>query len=320
MPARRALITGLTGQDGGYLAEQLIASGREVFGLVRPGQRRRDNLAAAPGRLTLIKADICSLMSLEKVMAQVRPREVFHLAAQSNVAASLEDPRQTTEVTAMGALNLFEAAARMAPQARILFASSSEIFGAATASPQDEATPLAPRNPYGWAKALAHEAASLYRARGLFICRAILYNHESPRRPEGFVTRKLTLAAARVKLGLAKSVRLGRVDAVRDWGYAPDYTRAMRMMLEADAPGDYVLATGTGRTVAQFAEAAFAAVGLDWQDHVIHEPGLTRDEPGAPLIGNPARAREQLGWRPGTSFERMVEIMVAADLERAGQK
>ena len=314
----RALITGVGGQDGSYLAELLLGAGYEVTGLVRPGAPRYENLAAVEGRIELHEADLLNQTSLAQALRVARPTEVYNLAAPSFVPDSWEQPVQTAEFAAVGATSLLEAIRLVDPTIRFYQASSSEIFGDPDQVPQTEATALAPVTPYGVAKAYAHLSARSYRHRyGIFACSGILYNHESPRRPLKFLPRKVAHGAAAISLGLEQELLLGDLEATRDWGYAGDYVRAMHLMLKQDQPGDYVVASGESHSVGELVQCAFARVGLDWQQHVRVDPGLQR---GAAqlhrLVGSPSKARSQLGWEPEFDFTKLVHLLVDADLER----
>jgi GDPmannose 4,6-dehydratase len=315
---RRALITGIGGQDGSFLAELLLDAGYAVSGLVRPGALPYENLAAIEDRIELHEADLLNQTSLAQALRAARPAEVYNLAAPSFVPASWEQPVQTAEFAAVGATSLLEAIRLVDPTIRFYQASSSEIFGEPAEVPQTEETPLAPVTPYGVAKAYAHFSARSYRHRyGLYACSGILYNHESARRPLKFLPRKVAHGAAAISLGLDQELVLGDLDATRDWGYAGDYVRAMWLMLQQDEPDDYVVASGESHSVRELVECAFAHVGLDWQQHVRVDRALQR---GAAelrrLIGNPAKARAQLGWEAEVDFTRLVHLLVDADLER----
>ncbi len=315
---RRALITGIGGQDGSYLAELLLNADYEVVGLVRPGAARYENLAGIEGRIELYEADLLNQTSLAQALRAARPAEVYNLAAPSFVPASWERPVQTAEFAAVGATSLLEAIRIVDPHIRFYQASSSEIFGDPTDVPQTEDTPLAPVTPYGVAKAYAHFSARSYRHRyGLFACSGILYNHESPRRPLEFLPRKVAHGAAAVSLGLQDELVLGDLDARRDWGYAGDYVRAMWLMLQQDEPGDYIVASGEGHAVQELVECAFGHVGLDWRDHVRPDPAFQRGRAELHrLVGDPTRARERLGWEAELDFTQLVHLLVDADLER----
>ena len=315
---KRALITGIGGQDGSYLAELLLEQGYHVVGLVRPGAEPYDNLAQIAHEIELQEADLLHQTSLTQALRVADPGEVYNLAAPSFVPASWDRPVQTAEFAAVGATSLLEAIRTVNPKIRFYQASSSEIFGEPHESPQTEQTPLAPLTPYGVAKAYAHFSARSYRQRyGLFACSGILYNHESPRRPLEFLPRKVAHGAAAVSLGLQDELVLGDLDARRDWGYAKDYVRAMWLMLQQEAPDDYVVASGQDHSVRELVQCAFLHVGLDWEHYVRVDPALVR---GAAelhrLVGNPAKARTQLGWRPEVDFTQLVHLLVDADLER----
>src|SRR6266576_1810831 len=315
---RRALITGIGGQDGSYLAELLLEAGYEVTGLVRPGAPSYENLADVEHLVELHEADLLNQTSLTQALRAAKPREVYNLAAPSFVPASWDAPVYTAEFAAVGATSLLEAIRLVDPTIRIYQASSSEIFGEPAETPQTEDTPLAPVTPYGVAKAYAHFSALSYRHRyGLYACSGILYNHESPRRPLQFLPRKVAHGAASISLGLEHELVLGDLDARRDWGYARDYVHAMWLMLQEAEPGDYVVASGESHSVREFVQCAFTHVGLDWEEHVRVDPMLQR---GAAelhrLVGDATRARDRLGWRPELGFEQLARVLVDADLER----
>jgi GDPmannose 4,6-dehydratase len=315
---KRALITGIGGQDGSYLAELLLERGYEVAGMVRPGAVEYPNLEAVRERIELLEADLVDQRSLATALEAARPGEVYNLAAPSFVPASWERPVETAEFAAVGATSLLEAIRTVDPAIRVYQASSSEIFGEPRQSPQTEETPLDPVTPYGVAKAYAHFIVSSYRRQyGLFACSGILYNHESPRRPLEFLPRKVAHGAAAISLGLQEELVLGDLDARRDWGYAGDYVRAMWLMLQEDEPGDYIVASGTSHSVRELVQCAFAHVGLDWEEHVRVDPALQR---GAAelhrLVGDASRAHGRLGWRREFDFEQLVHLLVDADLER----
>jgi GDPmannose 4,6-dehydratase len=323
-----ALITGVTGQDGSYLAELLLAKGYLVHGVVRRSSTFNtarieaiyQDPHEAPRRLFLHHGDLTDELGLVGLLTRIRPDEVYHLAAQSHVRVSFDHPVLTGDVTGVGTIRLLEALRLSGVDARYYQASSSEMFGAAP-PPQHEQTPFRPRSPYGAAKLYAYWATVNYReSYGMFAVNGILFNHESPRRGETFVTRKISRAVARVALGLTDSVYLGNLHAVRDWGYAPEYVEAMWRMLQAEQPGDYVVATGVPCTVAEFAAAAFAHVGLDWRHYVRHDPAYQRPSEVDALIGDPTRARDLLGWKAEVLPPELVRIMVDADLAvlRAG--
>jgi GDPmannose 4,6-dehydratase len=315
---KRALITGIGGQDGSLLAELLLEQGYEVVGLVRPGADAYENLAAIEGQIELHEADLLHQTSLAQALRAARPIEVYNLAAPSFVPASWEAPVQTAEFAAVGATSMLEAIRAVDPRIRFYQASSSEIFGEPQQVPQTEKTPLAPLTPYGVAKAYAHFSARSYRQRyGLFSCSGILYNHESPRRPLKFLPRKVAHGAAAISLGLQTELVLGDLDARRDWGYAGDYVRAMWLMLQQDEPDDYVIATGESHSVRELAQCAFAHVGLDWEEHVRIDPALQRGLAELHhLVGDATKARTKLGWEPELDFIQLVHRLVDADLER----
>src|SRR6266516_2455763 len=308
MAERRALITGISGQDGSLLAELLLEHAYEVAGTVRPGARAYPNLSAVEDRVELVEADLLDQASLERALRATRPQEVYNLAAPSFVPATWDRPVETAEFAAVGATSLLEAIRAVDPSIRFYQASSSEIFGEPAESPQTEETPLAPLTPYGVAKAYAHFSARSYRHRyELYACSGILYNHESPRRPLDFLPRKVAHGVARIVHALDHEILLGDLDAQRDWGYAGNYVRAMWLMLQQDEPDDYVVASGESHSVRDIVELAFAHVGLDWQDHVRVDPALER---GAAelhdLVGDASKARERLGWAPGVTFTELV--------------
>ena len=319
MEAKRALITGIGGQDGSFLAELLVEHGYEVTGIVhRPAAAYGENLAGVAGRVELVEADVLDQVAMSRVLAEQRPHEVYNLAAPSFVPRSWDEPVRTAEFAAVGVTALLEAIRAVDPAIRFYQASSSEIFGEPRESPQTEATPLAPLTPYGVAKAYGHFITQSYRHRyGLFGCCGILYNHESPRRPLDFLPRKVSRAAAAISLGLEREVALGDLDARRDWGYAPDYVRAMWLMLQAGEPVDYVVATGRAHSVSELVEFAFAHVGLDWRDHVRTDESLRRGKAELHrLVGDASRARERLAWAPSVTFEELVRLLVDAELAR----
>jgi GDPmannose 4,6-dehydratase len=316
---RRALITGIAGQDGSYLAELLLGEGYEVAGVVRrdPGQPYA-NLAAIRDRVELVQADLLDQGSLVSALQAWRPQEVYNLAAPSFVPASWDRPVETAEFAAVGATSMLEAIRAVDSGIRFYQASSSETFGEPDDSPQTEETPLAPVTPYGVAKAYAHFIVRSYRRRyGLYACSGILYNHESPRRPLEFLPRKVSHGVAGIALGLQRDLVLGDLDARRDWGYAGDYVRAMWLMLQQDDPDDYVVASGESHSVRNLVQCAFAHVELDWQEHVRVDPSLQRGSAELHrLIGDPAKARERLRWEPKLDFTRLVHHLVDADVAR----
>jgi len=315
---RRALITGVGGQDGSLLAELLLSEGYDVAGIVRRASSAyATNLSAVLDEIELLEADLLDRDSLVGALEHVKPHEVYNLASPSFVPRSWDEPVLTAEFAAVGVTSLLEAIRASDPGIRFYQASSSEIFGISMETPQTEATPLSPVTPYGVAKAYGHFIAHSYRRRyGLFACCGILYNHESPRRPLDFLPRKVAHAAAAISLGLESTLVLGDLDARRDWGYAPDYVRAMWLMLQRDEPGDYVVASGESHSVRELVERAFAHVGLDWQRHVRSDPSLLRGVAELhDLVGNPSKARDVLGWRPAVTFEGLVGVLVDAELE-----
>lgn len=312
----RALITGITGQDGSYLAELLLDKGYEVFGVVRRSSTEKfDRIEGIRDRIQLIHADLLDQSSLTRAFERAQPQEVYNLAAQSFVPTSWEEPVLTTQFTALGVTRMLEALRQVTPKARFYQASSSEMFGKVLETPQSETTPFYPRSPYGVAKVYGHFITVNYReSYDLFACSGILFNHESPRRGVEFVTRKITRTVAEIKLGLAKELVLGNLDAQRDWGHAKDYVRAMWMMLQQDAPDDYVIATGETHTVGDCCRVAFEHVGLDFEEFVRTDPRWMRPAEVDLLIGDASKAKEQLGWEPEVSFEELIQGMVDADL------
>ena len=312
--SRRALITGVGGQDGSYLAESLLERGYDVAGIVRDPAGEQANLAAVRDRVELVAVDLLDQAALARLLAEQRPDEVYNLASPSFVPRSWEHPVETAEFAAVGVTSLLEAVRAVDGGIRVYQASSSEIFGEPVEVPQHEATPLAPVTPYGVAKAYGHFIVGSYRRRyGLHVSAGILYNHESPRRPETFLPSKVAHAAARIARGEAHELRLGDLDAQRDWGYARDAVEAMRLMLRQDEPGDYVVATGELHSVRELVEIAFGHVGLDWRDHVRVDESLKRGQAELHrLVGDASKARERLGWRPTVSFEELVALLVEA--------
>jgi len=313
----RALITGITGQDGSYLAELLLEKGYEVHGMVRRASTETfQRLQGCRDALVLHTGDLLDQRSLGDVLRECQPNEIYNLAAMSFVAASWNQPVLTAEFSGVGVTRVLEAMREAAPEARLYQASSSEMFGQVLEVPQTETTPFYPRSPYGVAKAYGHFITVNYReSYDLFACSGILFNHESPRRGLEFVTRKVTHAAAAIKLGLQEELLLGNLDAERDWGYAKDYVEAMWLMLQQEAPEDYVVATGETHSVRELVDLAFAHVGLAPKDYVRTDPRFLRPAEVEHLIGDASRVRERLGWRPRTSFEELVRLMVDADLE-----
>ncbi len=322
----RALITGITGQDGSYLTELLLGKGYEVHGVIRrtggTNRNRLEHLLSDPAlldrRLFLHYADLQDATTLRRILTQVAPQEVYHLASQSHVGLSFEIPESTCELTAVATLRLLEILRDMPQRPRFFHASSSEVFGHPAQAPQDEQTPFVPVNPYGCAKAFATQMVAIYRRTfGLFACNAILFNHESPRRGANFVTRKICRAAAAIKLGRQNELVLGDLNAQRDWGHARDYVQGMWLMLQQQEPDDFVFGTGTLHTVRDVVERAFAAVELDWQKYVRQDPRLLRPAEPVSLVGNSAKANRLLGWRPATAFDELIREMTQAELDAA---
>jgi GDPmannose 4,6-dehydratase len=314
----KALITGVTGQDGSYLAEFLLGKGYEVVGIVRrTSHDSYERIGHLLDRISIAPADLLDQHSLTQVLQEHRPDEVYNLAAQSFVPASWSQPVLTGEFTALGVTRILEAIRLAHPTARFYQASSSEQFGKVQETPQRESTPFYPRSPYGVAKVYGHWITVNYReSYNLFAVSGILFNHESPRRGIEFVTRKVTDGVARIKLGLAKELRLGNLDAKRDWGFAGDYVEAMWLMLQQDAPKDYVIGTGEQHTVEELVRIAFERVQLDWKKHVVQDPRFMRPAEVETLLADPALAKRELGWRPKVSFQELVHMMVDADLAR----
>jgi GDPmannose 4,6-dehydratase len=320
----RALITGITGQDGSYLTELLLGKGYEVHGIVRrssslqrPRLDQQYNDTSVYGKqLFLHYSDLTDVTSLRRIVQRVEPTEFYHLAGQSHVGISFEIPESTCELTALGTLRILEILRDQPSPPRFVHASSREIFGTPRSSPQNEETPLNPNSPYGVAKAFATQMVKIYReAHGLFFCNAICYNHESPRRSENFVTRKISLAAARIKKGLQSELTMGNIDSARDWGFAAEYVEAMWLMLQQERPNDYVIATGHSHTVRDFMRLAFEHVGLDWNQYYRLDPRFARPADPENLLGDATRARQILGWQPRTTFAELASIMVDHDLE-----
>lgn len=315
-----ALITGVTGQDGSYLAESLLRDGMMVYGLMR--RSSVDNTTRIAHLLDndcfrVVRGDLTDALSIYRVVDEVRPDEVYNLGAMSHVRISFDQPSYTYDTITTGTLNLLEAIRRFAPNARYYQASSSEMFGKVLETPQRESTPFNPRSPYGCAKAAAHYQTVNYReAYGLHASCGILFNHESPRRGENFVTRKITKAVAAIEAGKQSKIALGNLQAKRDWGYAKEYVEAMKQMVRASGPDDYVIATGETHTVEEFLDVAFGCVGRFWQDHVVIDPELFRPTEVDLLLGDASKAQRQLGWKPETTFKQLVELMVSKDLEK----
>ncbi|MEI8233732.1 MAG: GDP-mannose 4,6-dehydratase [Verrucomicrobiota bacterium] len=318
-----ALITGITGQDGSYLTELLLDKGYEVHGLAwRPGDPESSPLQALAcdpqihgKRLFFHYGDLADGQTLRRVFQEVTPREVYHLGGQSHVGKSFQIPEPTCEEVGMASLRLLESCRALADRVKIYLASTAEVFGDAAETPQTEGTKFRPTSPYGCAKAFMTQISRVYReSYGLFVCNGILYNHESPRRGEAFVTRKISRTVAAIKLGLAERLVLGNTRARRDWGHARDYVRAMWMMLQHPQPDDYIVSTGVTHSVQEFVEAAFGVVGLPWQSYLVTDPALERVLEPKQLVGNPAKIRQTLGWRSEQTFEDLVREMVKADL------
>jgi len=318
MSDKRALITGITGQDGSHLADLLLEKGYEVYGMVpRSSTESFERIAHLVDRVTLVQADLFDQPSLVGAIEESRPVEVYNLAAQSFVPTSWKQPVLTAEFTAVGVTKMLEAVRRVDPSIRFYQASSSEMFGKVREVPQNEKTPFYPRSPYGVAKVYGHFITVNYReSYGLYAVSGILFNHEGPRRGLEFVTRKISDGVARIKLGLADELRLGNLDAKRDWGYAGDYVEAMWLMLQPDEADDYVIATGEEHSVREFAEIAFEHAGLDMDKHVVVDPEFLRPAEVDHLVGDPAKARTKLDWEPRVSFRELVEMMVDADVDR----
>ncbi len=315
---KTALITGITGQDGSYLAEHLLAKGYHVVGVVRRSSTTPyERIAHLVDKIELVSADLLDQTSLTDVVQATKPAEIYNLAAQSFVQTSWQQPVLTGEFTALGVTRMLEAMRKAAPEARFYQASSSEQFGKVVETPQRESTPFYPRSPYGVAKVYGHWITVNYRESfNLFAVSGILFNHESPRRGLEFVTRKITDGVARIKMGLQRDLRLGNLDARRDWGFAGDYVDAMWRMLQQDAPDDFVIGTGETYSVREFCEAAFNVVGLDYQEFVVQDERFFRPAEVDLLVADPSRAKDLLGWQPQVSLPRLVEMMVEADLAR----
>jgi GDPmannose 4,6-dehydratase len=312
----RALITGITGQDGSYLAEFLLDKGYEIYGLVRrTSLEKYDRLEYVADRIKLVQGDLTDQGSLDMAMRTVQPDEVYNLAAQSYVPVSWNQPVFTAGVTGVGVVCVLEAIRQHAPKAKFLQASSSEMFGKVTWKSQNEDTPFHPRSPYAVAKVFGHHTTVNHReSYGLFACSCISFNHDSPRRGTEFVTRKVTQQVARIKLGLADKLKIGNLDAIRDWGFAGDYVRGMWMILQQCQADDYVLATGEPHSVRELLELAFSTVGLDWKQHVEIDPSLFRSAEVDYLCGDSSKARRVLGWKPEVGFKQLVEMMIQSDL------
>jgi len=317
MTTKRALVTGITGQDGSYLAEFLLEKDYEVIGMVRRSSTINfERIKHIQDRLILVSGDLLDQASMIDILDTHRPHEIYNLAAQSYVQTSWSQPVFTGEVTGLGVTRLLDALRHIDPDIRFYQASTSEMFGKVREVPQTETTPFYPRSPYGVAKVYGHWITVNYReSYDLFAVSGICFNHESPRRGHEFVTRKIARGAARIKLGLESELHLGNLDAQRDWGYAPDYVHGMWLMLQQDEPEDFVLATGRTHAVQRFVELAFEAVGLDYRDYVVQDPRFMRPADVDLLVGNPSKAKEKLGWQARTSFEELVHVMVEAELK-----
>jgi GDPmannose 4,6-dehydratase len=317
MRKKKALITGITGQDGSYLADFLLSKGYQVFGMVRRASTENfSRIEHLRARLQIIQGDLLDSSSLTSVLEQAEPDEVYNLAAQSFVPTSWQQPVLTTEFTSLGVVRLLDALRKVCPAARFYQASSSEMFGKVQETPQRETTPFYPRSPYGVAKVYGHYITVNYReSYGLFACSGILFNHESPRRGLEFVTRKITHGVARIKLGLEKELRLGNLQAKRDWGFAGDYVRAMWLMLQRDEAEDFVVGTGESHSVEEFVRIAFDHAKKDWRKYVVIDPRFYRPAEVDLLLADPTKAREYLGWQPEVTFSDLVKMMVDADLE-----
>jgi GDPmannose 4,6-dehydratase len=317
MSKKRVLVTGITGQDGSYLAEFLLSHGYEVLGMVRRSSTVNfDRIRHFQDDITIVQGDLLDQMSLLDILREHRPQEVYNLAAQSFVPTSWKQPVLTGEFTALGVTRVLEAIRIVDPEIRFYQASSSEMFGKVREMPQNENTPFYPRSPYGVAKVYGHWITVNYReSYGLFACSGILFNHESPRRGLEFVTHKVTYGAARIKLGLADNLHLGNLQARRDWGYAGDYVQAMWLMLQQDKPDDYVVATGLTHSVQELCEVAFGYLDLDWRKYVVSDPQFFRPAEVDLLVGDPSKAHTKLGWEPSISFEKLIRLMVDADMQ-----
>jgi GDPmannose 4,6-dehydratase len=317
MAEKTALITGITGQDGSYLGELLLSKGYQVVGMVRRASTENfQRIEHLRDKIHLIQGDLLDQTSISSILEQFHPDEVYNLAAMSFVPTSWQKPVLTAEFTAVGVTRVLDALRQSCPKAKFYQASSSEMYGKVRETPQSEETPFHPRSPYGVAKVYGHFITMNYReSYNLFACSGILFNHESPRRGLEFVTRKITHGVARIKMGLDSELRLGNLEAKRDWGFAGDYVRAMWLMLQQDAPGDYVVSTGETHEVRELCRLAFEAAGLDWEQHVITDERFLRPAEVDLLVGDPARAHEVLGWRPEVDFAGLVAMMVEADMD-----
>jgi GDPmannose 4,6-dehydratase len=317
----RALITGITGQDGSYLTDFLLEKGYEVFGMVRRASTESfERIEHIRNKITLVQADLLDQLSIINVIEEAKPDEIYNLAAQSFVPTSWNQPVLTAEFNSVGVTKILEGIRLLNRKIKFYQASSSEMFGKVQQVPQNEKTPFYPRSPYGVAKVYGHWITINYReSYNIFACSGILFNHESPRRGLEFVTRKITAGVARIKKGLTKNLALGNLDAQRDWGFAGDYVRAMWLMLQNDKPEDFVIATGQTHSVRDFVEAAFGRVNLDYRDYVVTDPRFVRPAEVDQLLGDSSKARKELGWEPTVSFKQLVEMMVDADMERLSE-
>jgi GDPmannose 4,6-dehydratase len=316
--AKKALITGITGQDGSYLAEFLLKQGYEVYGMVRRTSTvRYERIQHIQNQLHIIQGDMGDLSSLITAIKSIEPDEVYNLAAQSFVPTSWNQPVFTGDITGLGVTRILDAIRSVNPEIRFYQASSSEMFGKVQEVPQRETTPFYPRSPYGVAKVYGHWITINYReSYDMYACSGILFNHESPRRGMEFVTRKVTYHAAKIKLGLANEIRIGNTDAKRDWGFAGDYVRAMWLMLQQDTPDDYVVSTGETHSVERLLDVAFSCVDLDWKNHAVQDPRFMRPAEVDLLVGDPSKAGSKLGWEPEVTFEQLITMMVESDLQK----
>ncbi|MEK7845685.1 MAG: GDP-mannose 4,6-dehydratase [Nitrospinota bacterium] len=319
---KKALITGITGQDGSYLAEFLLEKGYRVAGIVRRSSTESfERIDHIKNKVELKQADLLDQLSIIDAIKEFEPDEIYNLAAQSFIPTSWNQPILTAEFTALGVTRMLEAIRHINKNIKFYQASSSEMFGKVQQIPQNEKTPFYPRSPYGVSKVYAHWITVNYReSYNIFACSGILFNHESPRRGREFVTRKVTEGAAKIKLGLSKELRLGNFEAKRDWGYAKDYVRAMWLMLQQKEPSDYVIATGKEHSVQDLVEIAFDHLGLKWKDYVVTDPALLRPAEVDHLVGDHSKAKKELGWEPQVSFQKLIEMMVEADMDRLKNK
>ncbi len=315
--SKTALITGVAGQDGAYLTELLLEKGYRVFGMDRQAPEDYvDNIEHLKNKIILRRGNLMDQMSLIDLIEEAQPDEIYNFAAQSFIPLSWKEPVITGDVNALGVTRILEAIRRVKPDVKFYQASSSELFGKPETKPQNENTPFNPGTPYGTAKLYAHNITANYRDKlGLFSCSGILYNHESPRRGKEFVTRKITLSAAKIKLGLQKELHLGNLDAHRDWGFAKDYVHAMWLMLQQDEPDDYVIATGEEHSVRELVETAFSHLGLEWEKYVVQDPKFFRPVDLNMLVGDSSKARKRLNWKPSVSFDQLVKLMVDSDVK-----